>query len=166
VESIIGALYVSDGFTLDGAENFFKKVLKPFYDRYITLKTLSHHPTKVLFELLQSHGCHQFELVKERNDSTQETRCDCESLPLRRSLRLRLQHAGIIHQTTLASAIGATAQAAGRATSVLALDALQCNPEFLSRTCDCRESRRSNTGAQAHIKRMLVEEIEDGGDVV
>ncbi|KAF8558886.1 ribonuclease III [Imleria badia] len=148
VESIIGALYVSDGFRLDGAEKFFKKVLKPFYDRHITLKTLSHHPTKILFELLQSHGCQQFELVKERNDLTQETRCDC-----------------IIHQTTLASAMGATAQAAGRAASVLALDALQCNPEILSRTCDCRENRRSNKGAQARIKRMLVE-IEDGGNVV
>jgi len=109
---------------------------------------LSHHPTKILFELLQSHGCQQFELVKERNDLTQETRCDC-----------------IIHQTTLASAMGATAQAAGRAASVLALDALQCNPEILSRTCDCRENRRSNKGAQARIKRMLVE-IEDGGNVV
>lgn len=82
MESIIGALYVSDGFTLDGVEKFFNKVLKPFYDRYITLKTLSPHPTKILFELLQSHGCQQFELVKERNNSTQETRCDCELLPL------------------------------------------------------------------------------------
>jgi endoribonuclease Dicer len=87
-------------------------------------------------------------------------------LSLRRRLRLRLRHAGIIHQTTFASAMGATAQAAGRAASVLALDALQCNPEFLSRTCDCRESRRSNTGAQARIKRMLVEEIEDAGNAV
>ncbi|KAG8218739.1 hypothetical protein J3R82DRAFT_4409 [Butyriboletus roseoflavus] len=144
VESIIGALYVSDGFTLDGAEKFFKTVLKPFYDRHITLKTLSHHPTKILFELLQSHGCQQFELLKERDDLTQETRCDC-----------------IIHQITLASGMGGTAQAAGRAVSVLALDALQCNPEFLSRTCDCRESRRSNKGAQARIKRILVEEIEN-----
>ncbi|KAF8138575.1 hypothetical protein EV363DRAFT_1394017 [Boletus edulis] len=148
VESIIGALYVSDGFTLDGAEKFFNQILEPFYDRHITLKTLSHHPTKILFELLQSHGCQQFELVKERGDSTHETRCDC-----------------VIHQITLASATGATTQAAGRAASVLALDALQCNPEFLSRTCDCRESRWSNKGAQARIKRMLVE-IEDSGNVV
>lgn len=79
MESIIGALYVSDGFTLDGAQKFFERVLEPFYDRYITLKTLSHHPTKILFELLQSHGCQQFELVKERNDLTQQTRCDCKS---------------------------------------------------------------------------------------
>lgn len=81
MESVIGAIYVSDGFTLDGADNFFKKVLQPFYDRHITLKTLSHHPTKILFELLQSHGCQQFELVKERNDLTQETRCDCKPFP-------------------------------------------------------------------------------------
>ena len=158
MESIIGALYVSDGFTLDGADKFFKRVLMPFYDRHITLKTLSHHPTKVLFELLQSHGCQQFELVKERSDLTQETRCDCESLPLYGSLGLRSQHAGVIHQSTLASATGSTAQAAGRAASVLALDALQCNPEFLSRICDCRESRRSNKGVQARIEKMLVDD--------
>ncbi|KAG9317557.1 hypothetical protein JVU11DRAFT_1764 [Chiua virens] len=143
VESVMGALYVSDGFILDGAENFFKNVLEPFYDRHITLKTLSHHPTKILFEMLQSHGCQQFELVKERNDSTQQTRCDC-----------------VIHQITLASAMGSTAQTAGRAASELALDALQCKPEFLSRTCDCRETGQSNKGAQASIKKMLVE-IED-----
>ena len=81
MESIIGALYVSDGFMIDGVDKFFQKVLKPFYDRHITLKTLSHHPTKILFELLQSHGCQQFELVKERNDLTHETRCDCKQSP-------------------------------------------------------------------------------------
>lgn len=61
--------------------------------------------------------------------------------------------------------MGGTAQAAGRAASELALDALQCNPEFLSRTCDCRESRRSNKGAEARIKKMLVEEIDNGNAV-
>lgn len=78
---------------------------------------------------------------------------------------VRLQHAGIIHQITLASTVGGTAQAAGRAASVLALDALQCNPELLSRTCDCRANQRSNKGAQARMKKMLVE-IEDGGNVM
>ena len=65
VESILGAVYVSDNFSPIGAETFFDKVLAPFYDRHITLHTLSHHPTKVLFELLQSQGCQNFELVKE-----------------------------------------------------------------------------------------------------
>lgn len=64
VESIIAALFVSDDLTLDSAQIFFDKVIKPFYASYITLKTLSHHPTKVLFELFQSWGCQKFEIAK------------------------------------------------------------------------------------------------------
>jgi endoribonuclease Dicer len=67
VESIVGAIYISDNFSLVGAEAFFRNVLKPFYDRYITLKTLSHHPTKILFELFQAQGCQQFQITKEKN---------------------------------------------------------------------------------------------------
>ncbi|KAF9226467.1 hypothetical protein BS17DRAFT_775670 [Gyrodon lividus] len=141
VESIIGAIYVSDGFTSNGAEAFFNRVLKPFYDRHITLKTLSHHPTKILFELLQSHGCQKFELVKERCNSTQEARCDC-----------------VIHQITLASAVGGTVQAAGRAASMLALDALQGDPGFLSRTCDCRGRLQSHKARQVLVDQMVAVE--------
>lgn len=65
VESIFGAVYVSDNFSPVGSEAFFDRVLKPFFDKHITLQTLSHHPTKVLFELFQSQGCQDFEMVKE-----------------------------------------------------------------------------------------------------
>lgn len=69
VESTLGALYVSDDYSPVGAEKFFNKVFKPFYDRHITLQTLSHHPTKVLFELIQARGsCQKFQLVKEHNE--------------------------------------------------------------------------------------------------
>lgn len=64
VESILGAVYVSDNFSPVGAETFFDKILVPFYDEHITLHTLSHHPTKILFELVQSQGCQDFELIK------------------------------------------------------------------------------------------------------
>ena len=46
----------------------FDNVLKPFYDRHITLKTLSHHPTKILFELFQAQGCQQFQVTKDKDD--------------------------------------------------------------------------------------------------
>lgn len=42
-------------------------MLKPFLDRHVTLKTLSHHPTKILFELLQAQGCVKFEIVKDNS---------------------------------------------------------------------------------------------------
>jgi endoribonuclease Dicer len=61
-----------------GAEALFDNVLKPFYDRHITLKTLSHHPTKVLFELFQAQGCQQFSILKEKSESA--IRCHGEIL--------------------------------------------------------------------------------------
>jgi len=76
VESIIGALYISDGFTSDGVELMFRKILEPFYDQHITIKTLSHHPTKILFEIMQAQGCQQFSIEKEKQDENRGTRCD------------------------------------------------------------------------------------------
>lgn len=75
VESIIGAIYISEDFSPTGAEAVFDNVLKPFYDRHVTLKTLSHHPTKILFELLQAQGCQLFEIVKEKDEEGQLTCC-------------------------------------------------------------------------------------------
>lgn len=69
VESVIGAIYISDNFSPVGAESLFDNVLKPFYDKHITLHTLAHHPTKILFELLQAQGCQQFEIVKDKDES-------------------------------------------------------------------------------------------------
>ncbi|KAH7887826.1 hypothetical protein F5I97DRAFT_1952052 [Phlebopus sp. FC_14] len=155
VESVIGAIYVSDGFTSDGAEAFYNKVLKPFYDRNITLKTLSHHPTKILFELLQTHGCRQFELVKERCDSTEETRCDEILKPVTPV---------VIHEINLASATAATAHAAGRVASMSALDALEGDPDFMSRACDCRGG--SHKRRKISVESMLAVEMgEEAGSV-
>ena len=78
VESIIGAIYISDNFSPRGVEIFFDNVLKPFYDMHITLKTLSHHPTKILFELFQAQGCQLFQMVKSKTVDQQYTRCDGE----------------------------------------------------------------------------------------
>ena len=62
----------------------YNTILRPFYDKHITLKTLSHHPTKVLFELLQSRGCQDFEITKEIDEEDESViRCDGESLDCR-----------------------------------------------------------------------------------
>ena len=58
----------------------YNTILRPFYDQHITLKTLSHHPTKVLFELFQSRGCQVFEITKEIDEEDESLiRCDGES---------------------------------------------------------------------------------------
>jgi endoribonuclease Dicer len=76
VESIVGAIYISDNFSPVGGEALFDNILRPFYDRHITLKTLSHHPTKILFELFQAQGCQEFQIVKEKDQTQSLTRCD------------------------------------------------------------------------------------------
>jgi dsRNA-specific ribonuclease len=89
VESILGALYVSDGFDIKGAQAMYDTILRPFYDKHISLKTLSHHPTKILFELFQSRGCQEFEITKTVIGSEEKlVRCEGVHLqypPIQRS---------------------------------------------------------------------------------
>ncbi|KAK2466145.1 hypothetical protein APHAL10511_001787 [Amanita phalloides] len=73
IKSIIGALYLSNKASSAGIEVFFGNILKPFYDKYVTLKTLAHRPTATLVELLRAHGCQSFDIKKEEIGSI--TRC-------------------------------------------------------------------------------------------
>lgn len=72
IESIIGAIYISDHFDPVGAEALFDNVLKPFFDQHITLHTLSHHPTKILFELFQEEACQRFEIIRTKQGKEYE----------------------------------------------------------------------------------------------
>ncbi|TDL29625.1 ribonuclease III [Rickenella mellea] len=141
VESILGAVYVSDNFSPVGAEAFFDKVLKPFYDKHITLRTLSHHPTKILFELFQSQGCQEFEIVKDivSEDDGQTTRCDASAV--------------VVHDIILASAEDPSSTFAARRASFLALDALEGDSTFLTRTCDCRARTQKKKAERKSLKK-------------
>jgi endoribonuclease Dicer len=68
IEAMLGALYISDGLTPEGSQVVFDRLFKPFYDRHVRLQTLSHHPNKILAELLQRQGCHDFHLRKSEED--------------------------------------------------------------------------------------------------
>ncbi|GAW07656.1 Dicer-like protein 1 [Lentinula edodes] len=114
LESILGALYVSDKYSPVGSDAFFEKVFKPFYDRHITLQTLSHHPTKILFELLQRKGCEKFSLVKESNE-----------------------YLVLVHDVILASTQDEVGISGAKVASSIGLYALEGDPGFLARTCDC-----------------------------
>ncbi len=70
----MGAMCISDDFLPDGVEAIFTNLVQPFYDKHITLQTLSHHPTKVLLELLQASGCQDFEISKENDGGS--VQCD------------------------------------------------------------------------------------------
>ncbi|KAJ7507711.1 hypothetical protein B0H11DRAFT_1968259 [Mycena galericulata] len=118
VESVIGAMYISDNCTPVGVEAFFEAELKPFYDKHITLKTLAHHPTKTLFELIQAQKCQKFQFLKEK--APDETYCHV-----------------LVHEVILASGQGPSIALAARSASWCALDALEGDTEFFLRTCDC-----------------------------
>jgi endoribonuclease Dicer len=148
VESIIGALYISDGFTSDGVEFMFKKILEPFYDQHVTVKTLSHHPTKILFEIMQTQGCQQFSIEKEKLGETLGTRCDV-----------------IVHDIILASATESTGYIAGRMASTAALDALEGDPSFMAHNCSCRN--RTQMGKKDYKNRLekMLADLEEGQNV-
>ncbi|KDR83836.1 hypothetical protein GALMADRAFT_150895 [Galerina marginata CBS 339.88] len=149
VESIAGAIYISDNFSPVGAESLFDNVLKPFYDKHITLQTLSHHPTKILFELFQAQGCQQFEITKDKDESA--IRCHV-----------------LVHEVILASAEDTTPTSAARQASLLALDAIEGDADFMTRTCDCRthlthKKLRKKTAFEEALERALAGE-DDGDD--
>ncbi|KAG1753945.1 uncharacterized protein EDB91DRAFT_1287021 [Suillus paluster] len=151
VESIIGALYISDGFTSDGVELIFKTILEPFYDQHITVKTLSHHPTKILFEIMQAQGCQQFSIEKEKLSDTHGTRCDV-----------------IVHDIILASATESTGYIAGRMVSTAALDALEGDPGFMAHNCSCRNrthmGKKDAKDYKNRLEKMLAD-LEEGQNV-
>jgi dsRNA-specific ribonuclease len=68
LEAIIGAIYVSDGFKLEAAEHFYTHVLRPFYLRYVDSEDLAIHPTRKLTDIFDAHGCHRFEITKEKDE--------------------------------------------------------------------------------------------------
>jgi hypothetical protein len=64
MEGILGALYVSDNCTLQGAEEFFNKVFKPFFDEFVAFETLARHATDAVLEMLRQLGCREYSSVR------------------------------------------------------------------------------------------------------
>lgn len=157
IESILGALYVSDSFSPVGAETFYDRVLAPFYNQFITLDSLSHHPTKVLFEYFQSQGCQNFELQKqlirtERKHSQQYESKSLSITPFFSNLKdTNYFSTVIIHDIVLSKALDITAATSARKASDMALNVIQKDPQFMARTCGCREqtnAKRAERKAQ------------------
>ncbi|KZT74443.1 ribonuclease III [Daedalea quercina L-15889] len=136
VESIVGGLYISDDFAESGVVKFFDTALKPFYDRHIRMQTLSLHPTSTLFDLLYSYGCQQHQIVKE--EDAKPRRCDV-----------------VVHDVILASAEDHSIASASRLAAAYALDALDGDPEFMARTCDCRATQQSSKKTKKTQKAQL-----------
>nr|VWO96551.1 Ribonuclease 3 (EC (Ribonuclease III) (RNase III) [Ganoderma boninense] len=140
VESLIGALYVSDNFFEMGVGRFFETVFKPFLEAHVRLQTLSANPKITLLELLQAEGCQNNAVVKRP-----QTR---QNMPVEMDV--------VIHGKVMASATDSSAVIATRKVSLAALDMLTHDPELLARMCDCRTSTSSSAKGQAtkapHVK--------------
>ncbi|KAF9055191.1 ribonuclease III [Hymenopellis radicata] len=122
VESVLGAAYVTENFNIaHGPDVIYEHLLKPFYDRHISLQTLAHHPTRVLFERVRIAGCRALEVVKK--DST----------------RIK-HHSVVIHGKVMGIGEDRNASVASRLASVSALEALDKNCQFLTRVCVCRRA--------------------------
>ncbi|GBE79140.1 hypothetical protein SCP_0203370 [Sparassis crispa] len=139
VESLIGALYISDDFSEGGVEVFFNHALRPFYDQYIRLQSLSHHPNKTLFELLHGAGCHQHRVVKTMDGGI-------------------YRYDVMVHEIILATATSSATASAMRWASSCAIDALEGDPEFMMRTCDCRTVQTSKKMQKDERKVLGYEE--------
>jgi endoribonuclease Dicer len=61
----------------------------------------------------------------------------------------------VIHDVTLASAVGPTAAYAAKRAAVCALDAIEGDPEFITRTCDCRAKAQAKKAHKKALKQML-----------
>ncbi|KAH9947264.1 hypothetical protein B0H21DRAFT_345297 [Amylocystis lapponica] len=141
VESIIGALYVSDDYSDAGAQTFFDNVLKSFYDQHIRLQTLSLHPNATLFNWLQAEGCQQHRLSKEVGQT--------------------IRYDMLVHDVILASASDINTAVAMRRASMCALDALEGDPDFLTRTCDCRAMNRGKKSKKDQSQAQLGYTVEE-----
>ena len=61
----------------------------------------------------------------------------------------------VIHDVILAGAVGATAAYASKQAAVYALDAIEGDPDFITRTCDCRAKTQAKKAHKKALKQML-----------
>ncbi len=61
----------------------------------------------------------------------------------------------VIHDVILASAAGPSAVYAAKRAAVYALDAIEGDPDFITRTCDCRAKTQAKKANKKALKQML-----------
>ena len=61
----------------------------------------------------------------------------------------------VIHDVILTSAAGPSAVYAAKRAAVYALDAMEGDPDFITRTCDCRAKTQAKKANKKALKQML-----------
>jgi endoribonuclease Dicer len=70
----------------------------------------------------------------------------------------------VIHEVILASAVGPTAAYAAKRAAVCALDAIEGDADFITRTCDCRTKTQAKKAHKKALKQMLASLQEQSED--
>jgi endoribonuclease Dicer len=70
----------------------------------------------------------------------------------------------VIHDIILASAMGTTAAYASKQAAIYALDAIEGDPDFITRTCDCRAKTQAKKAHKKALKQMLASLQEQSED--
>jgi len=70
----------------------------------------------------------------------------------------------VVHDVTLASAVGPTTANAAKRAAVYALDAIEGDPGFITQTCDCRAKTQAKKAHKKALKHMLASLQEQDDD--
>jgi endoribonuclease Dicer len=70
----------------------------------------------------------------------------------------------VIHDIILASAMGTTAAYASKQAAIYALDAIEGDPDFMTRACDCRVRTQAKKTHKKALKQMLASLQEQSED--
>lgn len=117
--------------------------------------------------MLQAHGCQQFEVTREYEPTEEFPKgmlCSGESCSAWQEHFTEYLPLVIVHEVTLASAMGPTAAYAAKHAAIYALDAIEGDPEFITRTCDCRAKTQAKKAQKKALKQMLVSLQEQSDD--
>lgn len=160
IESIFGAIYVCDHYELHGAQRFFDKVFKPFYERHIHLHTLAKHPTKSLYEVLQAEGCQQHSMRRSVLAGN-VVRSEGKGIVCMIELSVADTVTVVIHDNVVAFAEDKHSAASMRKAASAALDMLAADPSFLARTCECRAQKSPKKARKDRQAQLGYEDTED-----
>ncbi len=155
VKSIIGVLSMPNCSSLASVESFFDNVLRPFYDKHITLSTLALRPTTTLVELLSAQGCQSFDIKKEAFGPT--TRCQGPFFSHTNQSIVLILNSVLLHDQVLASAEDQRPSYAVIRACHSALDSLGKSP-LLSSCCDCRTHPKKNAKGNPFDRLLATED--------
>ena len=134
MEGILGALYISDNFTLEGTERFFNKVFKPFFDEFVTFEMLARHAADAVLEMLNRLGCRQYSRVHNVENGVHSCKSECT---LSQPHRVVLSVTVVWHGNTLCEAKDANLDVAMQKASEKCLQILTEKPKVLRDACNC-----------------------------